>query len=191
RGLDPIAALELRRFVRERVADGRRTVLVATHIMAEAEGLCHRVAFLSQGRVRLIGSIDQLRGALRAEDVHRLRVSQVERAALAALSVVTGVRSLAVTAGDAPSTHDLELVVERGSAAVPTVIRAIVQQGGLVWSSIPQELSLEHMFTLAMERDQPAGEVEDPVGDRVETAPIGASREPVSQRWVEAEGKRR
>ena len=49
RGLDPLAALELRNLVRNHVADGRRTVLLATNIMSEAEDLCHRIAFLSHG----------------------------------------------------------------------------------------------------------------------------------------------
>src|SRR5262249_52994401 len=38
--LDPLAARDVRNLVREHVADGRRTVLLATNIMAEAEELC-------------------------------------------------------------------------------------------------------------------------------------------------------
>ena len=148
RGLDPLAALELREFLRERVANGRRTVLVATHIMAEAEDLCHRVAFINHGQIQLIGSIEQLRSALRAEDAHVLVVSQVDRLLLDALPHVTGVHAVSITPLQ-PATYRLEVTSERGTAAIPSIIREVVRHGGDVWSSVPQELTLEEMFAIA------------------------------------------
>jgi ABC-2 type transport system ATP-binding protein len=50
RGLDPTSARELRTLV-ARLADGGTTVFLTTHYMEEADELCDRVAFLSQGRI--------------------------------------------------------------------------------------------------------------------------------------------
>ena len=50
RGLDPASAREVRRLVRE-LAEGGATVFLTTHYMEEADELCHRVAFLSRGRM--------------------------------------------------------------------------------------------------------------------------------------------
>lgn len=147
--LDPIAARELRALVRERVANGRRTVLLTTNIMAEAEELCHRVAFINKGRIQLIGSIYELRAALQPEDIYVLTVSRVDAMTLQALRGVPGVRSLQIT-DDNEGRYRLELGVERDSAAVPLVIRHVVEIGGYVWSSIYQELSLEQMFSMTM-----------------------------------------
>lgn len=50
RGLDPTSARELRDLVRE-LSRGGVTVFLTTHYMEEADELCQRVAFLSQGKV--------------------------------------------------------------------------------------------------------------------------------------------
>jgi ABC-2 type transport system ATP-binding protein len=63
RSLDPVSSAELRRFVREELRDRYgKTVLLATHDLAEAEQLADRVAILVHGRVRQIGSVDEVRG---------------------------------------------------------------------------------------------------------------------------------
>ena len=50
RGLDPTSARELRGLV-ARLAKEGTTVFLTTHYMEEADELCHRVAFLSQGKI--------------------------------------------------------------------------------------------------------------------------------------------
>jgi ABC-2 type transport system ATP-binding protein len=50
RGLDPMSARNLRSIVRELSAAGT-TIVLTTHDMVEADELCHRVAFLSEGRI--------------------------------------------------------------------------------------------------------------------------------------------
>jgi ABC-2 type transport system ATP-binding protein len=50
-GLDPHAAHAIGAMLRDLCGDGRRTVIVATHNMPEAERLCDLVAVLDRGRV--------------------------------------------------------------------------------------------------------------------------------------------
>ncbi|GHO66467.1 multidrug ABC transporter ATP-binding protein [Ktedonobacter sp. SOSP1-52] len=50
RGLDPIAAREVRQAVRELCQEGM-TILLTTHLMEEADQLCHRVAFINNGHI--------------------------------------------------------------------------------------------------------------------------------------------
>ncbi len=50
RGLDPTSARELRTLVAQ-LSDAGTTVFLTTHYMEEADQLCDRVAFLSQGRI--------------------------------------------------------------------------------------------------------------------------------------------
>lgn len=50
RGLDPASARELRDLARARSAGGT-TIFLTTHYMEEADELCHRVAFLSHGKI--------------------------------------------------------------------------------------------------------------------------------------------
>jgi ABC-2 type transport system ATP-binding protein len=50
RGLDPTSAREIRALV-ARLASENVTIVLTTHYMEEADELCHRVAFLSQGKI--------------------------------------------------------------------------------------------------------------------------------------------
>lgn len=50
RGLDPTSARELRALI-ARLSDEGTTIFLTTHYMEEADELCDRVAFLSQGRI--------------------------------------------------------------------------------------------------------------------------------------------
>jgi len=62
RSLDPIAAAELRREIRERIgSSGRKTVLITSHNLAEVEELCGRVAILSRGEIKACATLEELR----------------------------------------------------------------------------------------------------------------------------------
>lgn len=58
-GLDPVAARQIRDLVRQ-LNEAGTTILLTTHYMAEAEQLCGRVAFLSEGRISLLNSPREL-----------------------------------------------------------------------------------------------------------------------------------
>lgn len=61
RSLDPLAARDFRRFLREEIA-GRRgcTILLATHDSEEALELCDRVGVLHEGRLLAVGTPEEL-----------------------------------------------------------------------------------------------------------------------------------
>jgi len=151
RTLDPMAALELRRLVKERVVNESRTVLIATNIMAEAESLCDRIAFINAGRVEMIGEIDEIRSTLQANELHQIVVGGLTYAAIEGLRMVSGVDSLKAIPLDGDR-YRLELATERDAPAVPTIVRKIVESGGDVWSCGKRELTLEEMFTTIVEK---------------------------------------
>jgi ABC-2 type transport system ATP-binding protein len=62
RGLDPVVARDIRRLVRE-LSDQGVTVFLTTHYMEEADQLCGRVAFLSEGRIVALDAPDNLKVA--------------------------------------------------------------------------------------------------------------------------------
>jgi ABC-2 type transport system ATP-binding protein len=153
RSLDPIAAQELRALVKERVANDHRTVLIATNIMAEAETLCDRIAFMYQGEIQMIGEIGELRGILQADERHQITVGGLTYAALESLRTVPGVDALKLSPADGDR-YRIEITVQRDVPAVPGVVRRIVEQGGEVWSCGQRELTLEEMFTIVMEKSR-------------------------------------
>jgi ABC-2 type transport system ATP-binding protein len=59
-GLDPRAAYVLKSTLRQR-AEAGGTVLLSTHILEIAEGLCDRVGILDHGRLLAVGTLEELR----------------------------------------------------------------------------------------------------------------------------------
>ena len=60
RGLDPIVGREIRRLIVE-MANRGVTIFLTTHYMEEADQLCNRVAFLSEGRIVALDKPDNLK----------------------------------------------------------------------------------------------------------------------------------
>lgn len=81
-GLDPIGTREVKDLILEQKAAGR-SVLVCSHLLADMEGVCDRIAMLVNGRLQLCGTVEELlqmqeRVQLSArdpgdQDVHRWR----------------------------------------------------------------------------------------------------------------------
>ena len=78
-GLDVGASREVRRFIRRWVdKDSRRTLLLTTHYMVEADELCDRVAIINQGRVLACDTPENLKRSLQQETIFRLEVSPLK-----------------------------------------------------------------------------------------------------------------
>lgn len=62
-GLDPVVTRTLLELVREQAANGT-AIFYSTHLLEQAERLCHRVAILHRGRLAASGTPQQLRETL-------------------------------------------------------------------------------------------------------------------------------
>jgi len=70
-GLDPAAAAEIHQILRTLNAQGT-TIVLTTHNMEEADLLCHRVAFMSEGKIACIGRPQDLKLQVGAGLLHVL-----------------------------------------------------------------------------------------------------------------------
>ncbi|MBP2622379.1 ABC transporter ATP-binding protein [Streptococcus oricebi] len=60
-GLDPQAAFDLKKMMREH-ADKGNTVVFSTHVLEVAEQICDRIAILKKGSLLFYGTIEELKG---------------------------------------------------------------------------------------------------------------------------------
>jgi ABC-type multidrug transport system ATPase subunit len=84
-GLDPAGVAEMRSLIRN-LGQGRRTVLLSSHLLVEVEHICDRVGVIRAGKLAAEGTVDELRG----KDTLRIRAEPLEaaRAAIANLEFV-------------------------------------------------------------------------------------------------------
>jgi len=146
-GLDPAGMRDMRELVR-RLAAGGMTVMLSSHLLAEVEDLCNRVAIIRSGRIVYEGSLAELRRS--AAGRWRLRTTDDARAAAVA-AAQPGIE----LAERAPGA--LALAVVDGERAIAELSVALVESGlGIV--ELHQEVaSLEDLFFSLTEGERAAG----------------------------------
>jgi len=68
-GLDPVNVVLVRRILQELKGEGR-TILLSTHMMAEAEKMADEIVLIHQGRVVLSGELSRVRASFGKNTVH-------------------------------------------------------------------------------------------------------------------------
>jgi ABC-2 type transport system ATP-binding protein len=58
-GLDPQARIEMRQLLHG-LAERGKTLIVTSHILPELARICHRVAIITRGRLRAVGTLDEI-----------------------------------------------------------------------------------------------------------------------------------
>jgi ABC-2 type transport system ATP-binding protein len=78
-GLDLEARYEIWNLIRSLQRQGS-TILLTTHLLDEAERLCHQIGILKQGRLLAQGTLAELRGYVPAQEILLVQTPQEERA---------------------------------------------------------------------------------------------------------------
>jgi ABC-2 type transport system ATP-binding protein len=137
--LDPEAAKTVRDYLEHLVAGRRRSVLLCTHNLPEAERLCRRLSIVRAGRQVAEGSPAELKAGVAHSVILRLRRAPPEL--LERLRGVPGVDELK-TNGDGRVSYRT-LWPERIN---PEVVRVAVEAGADVLALGAEEVSLESVY---------------------------------------------
>ena len=135
-GLDPAGMRDMRALIR-RLADDGMTVVLSSHLLAEVDELCNRVAIVRRGRMVYEGELADLRRAAGA--TYRLRTTDDDRA----LAVCAGQAGIA----DAAQGGDGVIAFRAdGDEAVAALSLALTGAGALIVELAPRMASLEELF---------------------------------------------
>jgi ABC-2 type transport system ATP-binding protein len=141
-GLDPAGMRDMRALIR-RLADGGMTVVLSSHIMAEVEELCNKVAIVRSGRIAYEGAISELKRT--AGSGYRIRTTDDDRA-LAVCAAQPGVE-------DARLAHDgIHMNAEEAVAADLSI--ALVESGVGIVEMVRESATLEDLFFRLTEDEQ-------------------------------------
>ncbi|MGH9412996.1 MAG: ABC transporter ATP-binding protein [Terriglobales bacterium] len=165
-GLDPLQIRETRQLIDE--LKGQHTIILSTHILAEAALTCQRVVVINKGQLVAEDTPHNLTRRLKPTDTLSLQVRGPVEAIAAALRDVPGV--LQVELGqqhDGLGTWQLEA---NGAPVREAIARRIVESGWGLLELRPTELSLEEIF-LSLTGNQP-----EPAAAAVAAAETGVTQ---------------
>jgi ABC-2 type transport system ATP-binding protein len=153
RSLDPMAADDLRRYISEHiVGELGRTVLLATHTLAEAESICSRVGIVRHGRLVAIGSMDELRMRMKLSSVLDLLLDRLPPELKAGIDEVAGVQH--VSTGTQLDGASLRVEFDGRDGTLDDVLRLVIACGARVRSCVTRSPTLEEIYR-AVHADDP------------------------------------
>jgi ABC-2 type transport system ATP-binding protein len=164
-GLDVEVSRVLRAFVRKWVkgapagGGGRKTVLLTTHYMAEADQLCDRVAIINDGRIVACDTPARLKRLVRSDTVLELVTSQFVKDPFEGIA---GVRSRQATQDLARGTVTTRFVLD-SEDPVGDLISALHRDGLKLLGLRKEEATLEDVFLKLCGRGL-GGDAPEPVG---------------------------
>lgn len=143
-GLDPIGRREVRDLMQE-LKDRGKTIFFSTHILADAESLCDRVAIIHLGELRGVGAVADLTSSVEGKVEIMWQGS----------SVPAGVKALT---SECHLTGDTVRAVVR-EANQDAVIDALRREGIRIISVTPLRTSLEEYFVRKLKSAETAAGV--------------------------------
>jgi ABC-2 type transport system ATP-binding protein len=133
-GLDPAGMRDMRLLIRRLAGEGI-TIVLSSHLLAEVEELCNRVAIIQRGKIAYEGEISALKRT--AAGSYSLQTTDDDKA-------------LAVCRAQ-PGIEDVRIVHERilftaTDESVAALSQALVEAGALIRAVTPQTATLEDLF---------------------------------------------
>lgn len=104
-GLDPIGTREMKDLILK-LKDQGKTVLMSSHLLADVQDVCDRIAILHQGELKELGRVDSL---LRVKGVTQIQVSTLSDQATADIKAVLAKHQAQLMSIDHPTTTLEEL----------------------------------------------------------------------------------
>jgi ABC-2 type transport system ATP-binding protein len=143
-GLDVGASRDVRKLIREWMdADRKRTLLLTTHTMVEAEELCDRVAIINKGRVLACDTPANLKRNLQRDAIFEIETSPLNGLDNSILAEQAEVKKAALTETEGGAM--LELIL-KDESALAGVINILTQKNVKVKRLTKREPTLEDVF---------------------------------------------
>src|SRR5437763_2947498 len=135
-GLDPVGQRDMRELLRELKTEGT-SIFLNSHLLADVEAICDRVAIINQGRILKVGAPAELFDKKKVLSVRLDHVSEelLRHLGCAALSIERE--------EDDPSCLLIEIQREEQAAEIANIVHGC---GARLYTLAPRHLSLEQIF---------------------------------------------
>jgi ABC-2 type transport system ATP-binding protein len=153
-GLDPEVRADMWAEIAQLAGERRKTVLLTTHYLEEADQLAERVAIVDRGKVVAEGTPDELKRELRGDAIHVDLDGEYNGQVASALTALDAVRDVQLDG------RALRARAEDGGRAVPLVLQALESHGVGVASVRVARPSLDDVYLKYTGRTFDAAEAE-------------------------------
>jgi ABC-2 type transport system ATP-binding protein len=147
-GLDPVGAREFRQVILNLQSE-KKTILLTTHYMFEADALCDRIGVINHGRIIALDTPGGLKSHVKDLNVIEMETFGLSEAILENLRALPFVDALSVD--DHEQKQMLLIQTERGAEAVPEIMAAV--EGQRVGRVVVREPTLEDAYVRLVGED--------------------------------------
>jgi ABC-2 type transport system ATP-binding protein len=141
-GLDPESSKEVRDLIERLSRHEKRTILLCTHRLEDAEKLCSRVMIINRGKSVIVGTPDELRDRIAGQPTLQVTLAKLDQKVIEVVKELDFVRVVNVD----ESTSRLIITLDDVQSTTPDVIRSIVYAGGMIISVNVLRPSLEEAY---------------------------------------------
>ena len=149
-GLDPESAKAIRDLVKRLSQLEKRTILLCTHRLEDAERLCSRVMIIDNGRSVIVGTPDELRNGIAGQPVLQVMLKRLNQKIVESVKQLKQVKDIVADS----SASKLTIMLDNVKLGTPEVVRNIVIAGGDVLTVNVLRPSLEEAYLKALGRNQ-------------------------------------
>ena len=141
-GLDPESSKEIRDLMAQLSRVEKRTILLCTHHLEDAEKLCNRVLIMDKGKTLIVGTPEELRNKANGQSTVRIELKVLEQKIINAATR----NSYAKTVNENKDDNSIQIAVDDVRAATPEIVRDLVQASADVLSVNVLRPSLEEAY---------------------------------------------
>jgi len=160
-GLDVMTALKIREFLLKQAKESGRTILLATHNMAEVDAICNRVGIIDKGKILACDTPMALKRSLGAPALVMEMTPPPDSASLEPLGKVDGVRGFTSSIDEERGVGRVQVVVDSDESAQGAIDFARKSGMNLI-SNWRQQTTLEEVFVALVGRGFREREHESP-----------------------------
>jgi ABC-2 type transport system ATP-binding protein len=126
----------------------RKTIVLTTHMMEEAEELCSRVAIMDHGKIIALGSPSQLVKKVKMENTITVVPDKTSPKLVELIKSISGVKNAYSAPDETEKRETLKVITNKPDDILPDVVSTIVSEGTKVLSVQLSRVTLEDVFIL-------------------------------------------
>jgi ABC-2 type transport system ATP-binding protein len=144
-GLDPQNKLALWEIIQS-LKEQRKTIVLTTHMMEEAEELCERVAIMDHGKIIALGSPKELVKKVKMENTITVVPDKITPKLIEDIKTIAAVKNAYSVMNETEQTETLKVITDCPDDILPEIVSTIVKDGTKVLSIQLSRVTLEDVF---------------------------------------------